>query len=150
MPVVLLALLGCALSTYLTLYQWHVSPSVWDPIFGSASSETVLTSAVSRLSPVPDATLGAVAYLVEAALAAVGGEDRWHATPSVVIVYGIVLACLAVTSVALVLSQLFVVHALCTLCLCSAAISWINAWLGRDEVLASVSQIRMHSLEENA
>ena len=150
LPVLVLALLGCALATYLTLYQWGVSASVWDPVFGSANSEAVLTSSVSRLSPVPDATLGAIAYLVEAALAAAGGENRWRTAPGLVLAYGVVLVGLAVTSVVLVLSQLFVVHALCTLCLCSAAISWLNAWLGRDEVVASLSQLRMHSLEGNA
>ena len=49
LPVVGLALVGVGISTYLTLYQWHVTASVWDPLFGPASSEAVLTSFVSRL-----------------------------------------------------------------------------------------------------
>ena len=147
LPVVLLALVGCALASYLTLYQWHMTSSVWDPFFGSRSSEAVLTSAVSRLIPVPDATLGAMAYLVEVALGLLGGADRWRTAPGLVLVFGAVLAGLALTSVALVLTQLLVVHSLCTLCLGSAAISWINAWLGRDEVLASLAAVRLRAAD---
>jgi uncharacterized membrane protein len=139
LPVIVLALVGCGLATYLTLYQWHLTPTVWDPIFGSQSSAAVLMSSVSRLIPVPDATLGAMAYLVEAALGLAGGPDRWRSAPKLVLVFGAILAGLAFTSLALVLSQFVLVHALCSLCLCSAAISWINAWLGRDEVLAALA-----------
>jgi uncharacterized membrane protein len=142
LPVVVLAVVGCALATYLTLYQWRLTGSVWDPVFGSGSSEAVLSSAISHYLPLPDATLGAVAYLVEAVVAAVGGSDRWRLTPWVVVLFGLVLAGLALTGLALVLIQLFVVHALCTLCLCSAAISWLNAWLGHDEVFASLGELR--------
>lgn len=142
LPVVGLALVGCTLATYLTLYQWHVTAEVWDPLFGPGSSEAVLTSSVSRYLPLPDATLGAAAYLVEAVVTALGGSDRWRATPWLVILFGLVLVGLALTSLALVLIQVLVVHALCTLCLCSAAISWLNAWLGRDEVFATLGVLR--------
>jgi uncharacterized membrane protein len=123
--VTLLALLGCAIATYLTLYQWHVTTSVWDPVFGSTSSQAVLTSPISRALPVPDATLGAVAYLLEAGLAA--AWPRHRAFGQLLLV---VLAGLAVVGLALVLVQVLLVHAMCTLCLCSAAISWINAAVG--------------------
>jgi uncharacterized membrane protein len=141
LAVLLLALLGAAIATYLTLYQWDRTSSVWDPIFGSASSEAVLTSPISALLPLPDATLGAAAYLGEAVLAAVGSTRRWCERPRLVLVYGLVLAGLALTSVGLVLSQVLLVHAFCTLCLCSAAISWVNAWLGHREVLASLKYV---------
>lgn len=141
-PVIALALVGCGIASYLSLYQWHVTSSVWDPLFGTRSSEAVLTSFVSRLAPVPDATLGAIAYLVEAALAALGGPARWRTAPRLVLLFGLVLAGLALTSLALVLSQVLLVHALCTLCLGSAAISWLNAWLGRHEVMASLAHRR--------
>lgn len=131
-PLVLLALLGAAIATYLTLYQWRVTSGVWDPIFGSISSEAVLTSSASRMLPLPDATLGASAYLVEAAVALFATTQPWRVLLSVVLVG------LALTSLALVLVQILLVHALCTLCLCSAAISWLNAWLGRHEILATI------------
>jgi uncharacterized membrane protein len=149
LPVAGLALLGCALSTYLTLYQWHVTASVWDPIFGTQSSEAVLTSSFTGWLPLPDATLGAMAYLVEAILALLGGTHRWRTEPWLVVVFGLVLAGLALTSLVLVLTQIFLVHALCTLCLCSAAISFVNAWLGRDEVIAAIGTLQ-HSSPEHA
>jgi uncharacterized membrane protein len=142
-PVIVLALVGAAIATYLTLYQWQVTSSVWDPFFGSSSSEAVLTSPVSRYLPLPDATLGALAYLVEAVVTALGGPDRWRTAPWLVVFYGLVLAGLALTSLGLVLTQVFVVHALCTLCLGSAAISFVNAWLGHDEVVAAVRELRL-------
>ena len=135
-PVVLLALLGAGLATYLALYQWRLTSAVWDPLFGSTNAERVLESPLSRLLPVPDATLGALGYLVEAVLASVGGEDRWRTLPALVLVYGAVLGALALVSLGLVLTQVLLVHAFCSLCLCSAGISCINAWLGRQEVFA--------------
>jgi uncharacterized membrane protein len=150
LPVVVLALVGCGVATYLTLYQWRVTPGVWDPVFGAASSEAVLTSPISRWLPVPDATLGALAYLVEAIVTALGGTDRWRATPWLVVVFGFVLAGLALTSLALVLTQILLVHALCTLCLGSAVISWINAWLGHDEVVAAVAVLSGPTRQEQA
>jgi uncharacterized membrane protein len=141
LPVAALAVVGCAIATYLTLYQWHVTASVWDPIFGSRASERVLTSLLARLLPLPDATLGALAYLAEAAVTLVGGEQRWRSAPWAVVIYGLALAGLALTSVALVLTQVLLVHALCMLCLCSAAISLVNAWLGRGEVFATLREL---------
>ena len=148
LPVVGLALTGCGMATYLTLYQWHVTTSVWDPIFGAHSSEAILNSAISRLLPIPDATLGAFAYLIEASAAGIGGTDRSRTTPWLVLVYGAVLASLAATSVVLVLTQIVLVHAFCTLCLCSAAISWINAWLGREEVFAALHSLNNKQVYE--
>ena len=140
--VAALALAGCGLSLYLTLYQWHVTGAVWDPIFGSMSSESVLHSAVSRALPIPDATLGAMAYVVEASLALAGGPDRWWRRAWLVLLFGLVAAVLALIGLALVLTQIFVVRALCTLCLCSAGISFINAWLARREAFATLSYLQ--------
>ena len=89
LPVVVLALLGCAVSTYLTAYQWHITSTGWDPIFGPTSSQAVLTSFVSRYLPLPDATLGALAYVVEAVMTAIGDTHRWRTQPWVVILYGL-------------------------------------------------------------
>jgi uncharacterized membrane protein len=142
LPVLVLALVGCAVSSYLTLYQWHVTTSVWDPIFGARSSEAVLTSFVSRYLPLPDATLGALAYGVEAIVTAAGGTDRSRTHPWLVILFGLVLVGLALTSIALVLIQVLVIHSMCTLCLCSAALSLINAGLGHAEVFASLRHMQ--------
>jgi uncharacterized membrane protein len=135
LPVIVLALIGCGVASYLALFQVHVTSSVWDPLLGSASSEKVLTWA----RPVPDALLGALAYLLEALLTAVGGEHRWRTNPRLVLLFGVVLAGLAATSLVLILIQLLLVQAACSLCLLSAAISFINAWLGHPEVLATLN-----------
>jgi uncharacterized membrane protein len=135
LPVIVLALVGCGIATYLTLYQLRVTAGVWDPLFGSASSERVLTWA----RPVPDALLGAIAYVVEAALTVLGGPDRWRTHPRLVLLFGVVLAGLALTSLALILIQALLIHAACSLCLLSAAISFVNAWLGYPEVLATLN-----------
>ncbi len=141
LPVLVLALAGAVLSTYLTLYQWHVTGTVWDPRCGAASSERVLTSAVSRALPVPDATLGAVAYLVEAVLVVLGDERRSERAPWIVALYGLALVALAATGCVLILVQVLVVHALCTLCVGSAAISIVNLLLGLPEVAAAIPRL---------
>lgn len=135
LPVAVLALIGCGISMYLTLYQWHITSGVWDPLFGSGSSERVLTAL-----HLPDATLGALAYAVEALLAVLGGTDRWQTRPRLVLLYGLVIAGLAASSFVLVLIQVLLLHALCSLCLLSAAVSCINAWLGHSEVLATLEE----------
>jgi uncharacterized membrane protein len=146
-PVAVLALIGCALAIYLTLFQWHITSSVWDPIFGPHSSESVLTSHWTSWLPVPDATLGAAAYVVETILVLVGGTQRWRTDPWLVVLFGLVLVGMALTSLVLVLTQIFLVRAFCTLCLCSAAISFVNAWLGRDEVFAAIDTLKQSAPE---
>lgn len=140
-PVIILAAIGCLVAITLAAYELGVTQAVWDPLFGSASSERVLTSPLSHALPIPDAALGAIAYLVELVLTALGGTDRWHRRPHLVLVFGLVVAALGVTGVVLILDQLFLVHAFCTLCLSSAVISFINVALARDEVLASLDVI---------
>jgi hypothetical protein len=81
--VIGLALLGAAIASYLTLYQAGAIRQVWEPFFGDGS-EIVLHSWVSSALPVPDATLGVLAYLSEAVLASLGGTARWRTTPWVV------------------------------------------------------------------
>jgi uncharacterized membrane protein len=134
--VAALALLGCAVSTYLALYQYHVIGSVWDPFFGGGSAK-VLTSSLSRALPVRDGALGAAAYAVEAALELSGRTDRWRTQPRLVLLLGLVAAGLAVTGIGLVLSQPLLAHAFCTLCLLSAAISISVAVLVSGEVRAA-------------
>jgi uncharacterized membrane protein len=138
LPVAVLAVFGCVIAAYLSLYQWHLNSSVWDPLFGSHSSEAVLTSALSRSLPVPDATLGASAYALEFVLTVLGGSQRWRERPWLVLLFGVALVGLAGTSLVLVLAQVVLVHALCSLCLSSAMISFVNLYLGRSEVYATL------------
>jgi uncharacterized membrane protein len=131
-----LALLGCAISTYLALYQYHVFGSVWDPFFDGGSAK-VLTSPLSRALPVRDGALGAAGYAVEAALELSGRTDRWRTQPRLVLLLGLVAAGLALTGAALVVSQPLLAHGFCTLCLASAAISIAVAGLVSGEVRAA-------------
>ena len=135
--VVVLALVGCGVATVLTLFQVGVLDSVWEPFFGDGSRR-VLTSALSRALPVPDAALGAVAYLAEAVLTALGRPDR----PKVVLAAAVVAAGLGLAALGLIAAQVFLVGAFCTLCLVSAALSLTIAGLVLPEVRPAVERIR--------
>ena len=108
-----LALAGLAIAVYLTLYQLGIVPTVWEPFFGDGSRK-VLHSPISRLLPVPDASLGAVGYLVEIVTGL---------TPKTVLVFGLVAAAMALFGLLLAAVQAFWLRAGCTLCLASAGIS---------------------------
>jgi hypothetical protein len=129
-PVVVLALTGCAIAAYLSLYQLGAVAAVWDPLFGRGS-ERILTSFVARFLPVPDAALGACVYFVEAV-----------AAPWVVLAFGVLVAGLGLVGVCLVVAQPVLFHTGCTLCLASAVISFTNAWLARDELLATLGYLK--------
>ena len=88
LPIVGLALVGFAIASYLTAFQVGLVQTVWEPFFGRGS-ETILTSSVSRILPIPDAALGALGYLLDAVTGAVGGRGRWRTMPWIVIVVGL-------------------------------------------------------------
>lgn len=136
-----LALAGLAIAVYLTLYQLGIVPTVWKPLFGDGSRR-VLHSFISRLLPVPDASLGAAGYLVEIAADLTGGRERWRTLPWAVVFFGVVAGGMALFGLLLAAIQAFWLHAGCTLCLTSAAISVGIAVLARREVLAAVRHLR--------
>jgi len=135
--VVVLALVGCGVATVLTLFQVGVLDSVWEPFFGDGSRR-VLTSALSRALPVPDAALGAVAYLAEAVLTALGRPDR----PKVVLAAAVVAAGLGLAALGLVAAQVFPVGAVCMQYQGSAALSLIIAALVLPELRPAVERVR--------
>ncbi len=137
LPVLLLAAIGCGIASYLALYQFGVLAHVWEPFFGEGS-QRVLHSFVSRLLPVPDALLGAAGYAAELISGMIGGTARSQTRPGLVIVHGVIVAFVTLTAVLLVIVQLFVIGAGCTLCLTSAAISLVIAGLARHEVFAAL------------
>ena len=65
--LVILALIGLGVSLALAAFQLGIVNGVWDPIFGNGA-QRVLTSPISRALPVPDAVIGAAAYVVEGAM----------------------------------------------------------------------------------
>lgn len=141
LPVLCLAAIGVAIASYLALYQTGVITDVWDPMFGNGSRE-VLHSSLSRMFPIPDASLGALGYFADFATGAIGGARRWRTTPWLVLLYGAVVATVAASTLILAILQPLLVHAGCTLCLASAAISLVIAWLARHEVVASLRLVR--------
>ncbi len=136
-PIVVLALGGTAIATYLALYQWRVFSTVWEPFFGNGS-EKILNSSVSRLLPIPDAALGAISYLLDVVTGIIGGTERWRTMPWIVIVFGLFVGPLGLVSITLVILQPVLFDAWCTLCLSSAVISLWMIGPAMDEMLASL------------
>lgn len=140
-----IAMVAAAISLYMGLYQWGLIDSVWDPVFGSGTA-TVLRSSESdtmrRLIGVPDAILGAWAYLTEVVLCFAGSERRWQFRPWMVLLFGLDVIPLGMVSVALVILQGISVGAWCFPCLVTAAISLLLAFLAYDEVWACLRYLR--------
>ncbi|WP_183408252.1 vitamin K epoxide reductase family protein [Nocardioides pocheonensis] len=141
--VVALALAGAVVAAYLVLVQTDVVAHAWDPVFGRGS-DRVLRSSVSRSLPFPDAALGLVAYLLEAALALTGRGNRWQRRPVLPLLYDATALGLGAAAVLLVLLQATVVGHWCLLCLCSAALSLAIVAVGRlREGRAAVRRVRV-------
>lgn len=141
LPLVGLAACGCAIATYLTLYQVGLFQTVWEPFFGDGS-RTILNSAVARFLPVPDASLGALAYVLEAGCGVLGGTARWRTAPWLVLAYGALVGLLGLGSVALVILQPLAFGAWCSLCLVSAAIAIGLLGPALREPLAALQHLR--------
>lgn len=144
-PIALLALVGFVISAYMALFEWGLISSVWDPVFGD-STERVLASDVAhrlhRWFGIPDAAMGAVAYLGDAVLGMAGSTRRWQYRPWMVILFGIDVIPLGAVSAILVLLQATIVGYWCFLCLVSAAISLILIYWAYDEVWSSLLYLR--------
>jgi hypothetical protein len=139
--VVALALVGCAIATYLALYQWRVIDHVFEPFFGDGSRRVLRQSVVAHMLPIPDAFLGALAYAAEVVVASIGDAHRWRTAPRVVLLFGCISAALLLAALALLVAQPLLVNSWCTLCLCSAVISIVLAILATPEVLAAVQTL---------
>ena len=139
--VVGLALVGAGVATYLTLFQLGVLSTVWDPFFGDGT-RAVLNSKLSESLPVPDALLGALAYVVDCVMELVGDDERWRTRPWAVVVLGANVCMAGLVSIALAIIQPVVIGAWCTLCLTSAALSVVILGLATDELLASCQYLR--------
>lgn len=140
--IAVIAMMGVAISSYLAAYQWRWIDSVWDPVWGGQSAR-VLDSDVShqmrRWIGIPDAALGAIAYLGDALFGLAGSTRRWQYRPWLVVLFGIDVIPLGLVGAILVFLQATVVGSWCFLCLVSAVISLILVVLAYDEVWASLS-----------
>lgn len=138
--IAILAGVATLIATYMGLYQWRLIPDVWDPLFG-AGSRRVLDSDVSHRMRswflVPDAILGALAYLGDVLLGLAGSTRRWQFRPWLVLLFGLDVIPLGIVSAILVVLQGAVVGSWCFLCLVTAVISLVLAVLAYDEVWSS-------------
>jgi uncharacterized membrane protein len=143
--VAILAAIGAILAAYMSLYQLHLIPGVWDPAFG-AGTEQVLTSELSRtidrIFHVPDALLGVLVYSAEILFTLAGSTRRWQYRPWLVALFGLNVLGLACVGVALVAAQGLVVKSWCFWCLITTAISLLLVVLSAGEVYASLSYLR--------
>jgi uncharacterized membrane protein len=143
-PICVLAAVAFLISVYMALYQWRLIGDVWDPVFG-AQSRAVLDSAVSERMRhwfrVPDAALGAIAYLGDAIFGLAGSTRRWQDRPWMVVLFGLDVIPLGIVSAVLVVLQGTTVGSWCFLCLVTAAISLALVYLAYDEVWSSLAYL---------
>lgn len=140
-PIIVLALIGLGIATYLALYQLKIIKTVWEPFFGDGS-RTILNSGVSKILPIPDGALGAFGYLLDAVTGVIGGKGRWKTMPWMVILFGLAVGPLGAISILLVILQPVLYDSWCTLCLTTAAISIIMIGPAMDEMLASLQWMK--------
>ncbi len=144
-PICVLAVVGFLISTYMALYQWRLVDGVWDPVFGD-QTQKVLDSDVSHLMQrwigIPDAALGAVAYLGDAVFGLAGSTQRWRHRPWLVVLFGIDVIPLGGVSAILVIIQTTVLGQWCFLCLVTAFISLVLVYWAYDEVWSSITYLR--------
>lgn len=144
-PICVLAMVGFAISTYLALYQWRIVGHVCDPVFGDQSMRVLdsdVSHAMRRAVGIPDAALGALAYLGDAIFGLGGSTRRWQLRPWLVLVFGIDVIPLGIVSAILVAMQGTVVGAWCSLCLATAVISLALVALAYDEVWSCLLYLR--------
>lgn len=144
-PICLLAGVAFLIASYMALYQWRLVVDVWDPIFGEQTRQ-VLDSEVSermrRWFRIPDAALGALAYLGDLIFGLAGSTRRWQYRPWLVLLFGLDVIPLGIVSAVLVVMQGTVVGAWCFLCLVTAVISLLLVALAYDEVWSSLLYLK--------
>jgi len=144
-PICVLAGVAFLIASYMALYQWRLVGDVWDPIFGEQTRQ-VLDSEVSekmrRWFRIPDAALGALAYLGDLIFGLAGSTRRWQYRPWLVLLFGLDVIPLGIVSAVLVVMQGTVVGAWCFLCLVTAVISLLLVALAYDEVWSTLLYLR--------
>ena len=140
-PILVMAATGFLIAGYMGLYQMKVFSSVWEPFFEPGSAK-ILNSPTSRALPIPDAVLGAMSYLLDVVAGVIGSPRRWRTMPWVVVLFGVAVGPLGLTSLLLVILQPVLYDTWCTLCLVTALISIIMIGPSMDEVLASLQYLQ--------
>ncbi|MFG0266179.1 MAG: vitamin K epoxide reductase family protein [Rhodopirellula sp. JB055] len=141
-PICVCAFIAAAISVHLSLYQWGLIESAYDPVFDDGSNKVLKSDTANTMYAflgIHDAALGVLAYLGDAILGFAGSTRRWQYRPWLVVLFGIDVIPLGIVSVVLVLCQAFLVGEWCFLCLITAAISLTLVYWAWDEVRVSLT-----------
>ena len=142
LPIAGMGLIGLLIARMLTAYQLGHVDYTWEPFFAGDPSnprngtEEIITSSVSKAWPIPDAGLGAVAYVLEILMAVMGGRDRWRTMPWMVTFFGILVIPLGVISIYFIIIQPIVIGTWSTPALIAALAMLVMIPFALDEVIA--------------
>lgn len=148
LPIIALALIGLYVSRYLAAYQLGHIDDVWDPFFAGSprdpqnGTEEIITSPVSEAWPVSDAAVGGYTYLLEIVTGIVGSQRRWRTMPWLVVLFGLMIAPLGVTSIFFIIIQPVVIGTWSIIALIGAAAVLLQIPYALDELLASLQFVR--------
>lgn len=148
LPIIALALIGLYVSRYLAGYQLGHLDNVWEPFFeGSPAdpqngTEEIITSHVAEAWPISDGGLGAITYILEILTGVIGLKARWRTMPWLVILFGLMIVPLSITSITFVIIQPIVLGTWGTLTLIGAAAMLLQIPYAIDELLASLQFLR--------
>lgn len=149
LPIIVLAFAGLYVSRYLAAYQLGYIPGVWDPFFAASSpsdprngTEDIVTSWVSKAWPVSDAAVGGYTYVLEILTGIVGSRLRWRTMPWLVVLFGLMIAPLGITSIFFIIIQPVVIGTWSIIALVGAAAVLIQIPYSLDELLATLQFLR--------
>jgi len=141
LPIIALGAVGLLISRHLAAYQLGHIDGAWEPFFAGAGSrngtETIITSDVSKAWLVADAGLGAVTYMFEVLMGAMGDRRRWRTMPWMVAVFGFTVVPLGVVSIYFIIIQPIVIGTWCSLCLLAGIAMVVMIPYSLDELVAT-------------
>jgi len=148
LPIIVLALIGLYVSRYLAAYQLEHIPAVADPFFAGApddprnGTEEIITSWVSKAWPVSDAAVGAYTYLLEIVIGFAGSAVRWRTMPWLVVLFGLMIAPLGITTIFFIIIQPVLLGTWSTIALLGAVAVLVQIPYSLDELLATLQFVR--------
>ena len=147
LPIILLGAVGFFIARELAAYQLGHSDFVSEPLFsgleaGKNGTESIITSDVSKAWPIPDAGLGAVAYMLEVLMGAMGDRTRWRTMPWMVTFFGILVVPLGIVSIYFIVIQPIQIGTWCSLCLLAALAMLVMIPFALDELVAMGQYLR--------
>ena len=148
LTIIVLALLGLYVSRYLAGYQLGHIPGLWDPFFAGSpndprnGTEEIVTSWISTALPVSDAALGGYTYLLEILTGLAGSPRRWRTAPWLVLLFGLMIVPLGMTTILFIVIQPVVLGTWSTLALVGGAAVLIQIPYSLDELLATAQFLR--------